>query len=59
MHSMLKSTQPNLRTHGDLGSWCISGLGSILVTSDSLPTPSYPASSSEPKFAARNQEAGP
>jgi len=37
------------------GSWCISRSD---VVRDSLPTPSYPAFSSELTFA-RNQEAGP
>jgi hypothetical protein len=55
MHSMPKThAAMTRRPQSDLGLWCISGL----VVRDSLPTPGYPASSREPKFA-RNQEAGP
>ena len=56
MHSIAKKTASMTRRPqaGLSGSWCISPL----PVRDCLPTPSYPASLSEPKFATRNQEAG-
>ena len=67
MTSMTKCTMRTTgRPQGSLsGLWCISGSASLvasdclLLTSAVLPTRAYPASSSEPKFATRNQEAGP
>lgn len=57
MHSIAQITMKTAgRSQGLSRPWCIS----LLPVSDCLTTPdkSYPASSSEPKFATRNQEAG-